>query len=479
MSDLRSRVSKYKQIMTWLRYQIENGNYPQGARLPSVRQLSLQFKVSLTTVLRALSELEGEDIIQSVSRSGWFVSQQASKSRNLWADFSGMEIQVNRDIVHMLTTMAESGTSPISSAVLGRDMVPDDLLRRCLVSVAKKSTDVTGEYLPPPGYFPLRQRIANLMAGRGVTCAADDIIITSGDSVAMEVALWSTGEPGDLVIIEEPTYFGILMAIEQAGFKAVPIATEPDTGLKLDYVEAVLTQRKVAAIFLNPTLQNPLGHTIPAGNRQKLVALAEQHAVTIIEDDIFSDLHPEVGRPPAIKHFETSNSVIYCSSFSKTVAPGYRVGWCVPGKHYSKVMARMMERTLSVSSLPQQVLSDFLRRGYYMPHVGRLRDRLERCARTIRDIVQNYFPIGTVMSSPAGGFIIWIDLPRTIDNVAFLETAKAKGIFLPKSTIFYADGREVPSIRICFASADNRQVFAELVLLGEIAHAQMRNKTLC
>ncbi|WP_165791865.1 PLP-dependent aminotransferase family protein [Thalassospira marina] len=466
---MKSPASKYKKIMAWLRYQIENENYPKDVRLPSVRQLSRQFKVSLTTAQRALSELEGEGIIHSVSRSGYFANQRPPKDRNFWAEFSGLEVQVNKDIVQMLITMAEGDTSPISSAVLGKDLVPDSLLRRCLVSIAQKSTDISAEYLPPPGYLPLRQRIAVLMASRGITCAADDIIITSGDSVAMEVALWSTGEPGDLVIIEEPTYFGILMAIEQANFKAFPIATSPITGLNLDHVEAALKQHKVAAIVLNPTLQNPLGHTIPVTNRRKLVELAERHNVTIIEDDVFYDLHPEENRPPAIKHFETSHSVIYCSSFSKTVSPGYRVGWCVPGKHRSKVMARMMERTISASSLPQQILSDFLRRGYYQPHVARLRDKLANNARAIQKIIQDHFPAGTVASDPDGGFIIWIDLPRKINCLQFIELARQQSIFLPKSTVFYADGREVPSLRICFSTGDIRNTLSDLISLGKIA----------
>ncbi|NJM32728.1 MAG: PLP-dependent aminotransferase family protein, partial [Limnobacter sp.] len=201
------------------------------------------------------------------------------------------------------------------------------------------------------------------MIRRGVMCSPNDIVITAGDTVALELGLLATGKPNDRVIVEDPTYFGILQAIEQVGMRAVPIQTCATRGINLAQVEKALKNGLYAAIFLNPTLQNPKGFVMPAHQRMLLAKMASQAGVTIIEDDVFFDLLNPVHQTPAIKSYAPHN-VLYCSSFTKTLAPGFRVGWCVPGKHKEAILAQMFGRNLSVSNLPQLVLAEFLKRGY-------------------------------------------------------------------------------------------------------------------
>lgn len=457
----------WEVVSTWLIEQISNGTLSDGERLPSIRTLSRQFKVSVSTVQRALDHLERMGMAQTIPRSGCFVVSPSTTEKTY--DFTGVDVRVDKLVALMLADAARPETYTLGSAVLGQRLSPDALLKRCVAAVAREEEGVS-TFSPPPGCLDLRKQIAGMMMSRGVLCAPDDVVVTAGDTVAMELGLMATGRAGDRVIVEDPTYFGILQAIEHVGMRAVPIKTCPVEGIDLEIVERALNNGPYAAVFLNPTLQNPLGFVMPVYRRRKLVEMAAQAGVTVIEDDVFFDhLWPEQ-QVPAVKSFDQEN-VVYCSSFTKTIAPGFRVGWCIPGKHKEAILAQMFGRNLSVSSLPQQVLATFMRRGYTDDHIVNLRQHLSVSGKKLADTVNDAFPSGTVYQPPVAGFVHWITLPDSVDMKRFHHLVKQGQIVIADGQIFSARNAAEHGVRICLADGFSEKT---RLLIAEVGHCAIK-----
>ncbi|MDO5622900.1 MAG: PLP-dependent aminotransferase family protein [Paracoccus sp. (in: a-proteobacteria)] len=456
----------------WLLRQIEDGTLAPGERLPSLRDLSRLFGISLNTARRAIDDLVDTARVITVPRSGYFVAEREPTVSALALD--GVDVRVDHKVVAMMEQARRDDLLPLASAVLSSSLVPTDLLGRCMRAVARAQDSAAG-FIPPPGDLELRRRIAGLMVRRGVDCTAEDVLVTAGDTVALELALLALGRAGDCVIVEDPTYFGILQAIEHVGMRAVPIRVGAD-GIDLDQLAAALRTRPPAAIFLNPTLQNPCGFVMSEASRLRLVELSTAAGVAIIEDDVFYDLLPEGRQVVPIKALAPGD-VLYCSSFTKTVAPGYRVGWCLPGRHYSAVLAQMHGRNLSVSSLPQAVLAEFLRRDYHGAHIARLRGSFARSSAGFARLVSARFPAGTRYQAPVGGFIHWVKLPATIDVETFHSEAEALGIAIAKGDIFSLGSAGSQSLRFCLSGPLDSEVTRALIGLGALAERLQGSRT--
>lgn len=446
----------------WLLRQIEKGTFAEGERLPSVRELAALLGISINTARRAIADLVDSAHITALPRSGYFVSHRAAK---IVADeFAGVDVRVDHKVVAMMARAGQGGYMAFASAVLGSGYAPTKLLSRCVAAVSRTETAGAG-FIPPPGDLELRRRIAGLMIRRGVACTAEDVLVTAGDTVAMELALQALGGAGDLVVVEDPTYFGILQAIEHVGMRALPIQTGAE-GIDLDALAAALQRCRPAAIFLNPTLHNPCGFVMPEAARRRLVKLAATAGTGIIEDDIFHDLLPDGRRVLPIKAL-APEEVLYCSSFTKTVAPGYRVGWCLPGRHRPAVLAQMHSRNLSVSSLPQAVLAEFLRRGYLPEHLSQLRGNITRSAQSFARLIVEHFPPGTLYRPPPGGFIHWVELPGVVDMEVFHREALALGIATAHGDIFSPVACR--GLRFCLGRPVTPETLGALTALGALA----------
>lgn len=462
---------RWQTVKEWIIRQIDSGEWTAGSKLPSVRVLARLFGASITTVQRALADLEANAYVLSTPRVGYFVSAPGRETASSRFDLSSISVDVNHAVVAMLSQAARQGSTSLSSAVLHNDLTPDVLLNKCLAGLATKNDQALAGLVAPPGLASLRRRIAGLMLTRGVVCGPDDILVTSGDTVALELALEAVAPKGATVAIETPTYYGILQTIERLGMRALPIRTHAETGIDVAHLEHALTQKKVDVIFLNPTLQNPRGFIMPDEARARLSALAREANVPIIEDDIFFDLVPEQARPRAIKHYDTTGQTLYCSSFSKTVAPGYRVGWCLAGRYRDAVLAQLFSRNLAVSSLAQSVLDAFIGRGYMEEHCDRLRARLTSHIDVLRSLVRSAFPAGTVYTPPRGGFVHWIELPEHTDMTALAQRAGERGCHIAGSGIFFADGHAGTGLRVCLGRSLTPEVMQYLNVLAECAHS--------
>jgi DNA-binding transcriptional MocR family regulator len=478
MERFDTAEKRWRIVKDWIIRQIESGEWAAESKLPSIRTLSRMFKTSITTVQRALADLEANAYVQTLPRVGYFVCAAGHAKSVSQFDFSSVTVNVNHDVVSMLSQASSRETASLSSAVLHSDLTPNVLLSKCLTAVASKAGNSLTGLVAPPGLPALRRRIAGLMLARGVACGPDDVLVTSGDTIALELALEAIAPKAATVAIETPTYYGILQTIERLGMRALPIATDTTHGINLDHLEEALKQKKVAVIFLNPTLQNPRGFIMPNHARARLSQLACAAEVPIIEDDIFFDLAPYEATPRALKSYDTTGQTIYCSSFSKTIAPGYRVGWCVPGKYRDAILAQMFSRNLAVSSIAQHVLSEFIGRGYMEEHCARLRSQLSSVMASFASLVETDFPVGTTYNPPRGGFIHWIELPCHT-NMSLLEKLASKhDCHVVGSSVFFPDRRPSTALRICLGTTLTPAVIHRLKNLAICAHRSCNSQSL-
>jgi DNA-binding transcriptional MocR family regulator len=275
-----------------------------------------------------------------------------------------------------------------------------------------------------------------------------DVTITSGAQEAINLSLRAVAEPGDVIAVESPTYFGILQSAASLKMKVIEISTHPTGGMDLDELEHAIRKHSVKACVTMTNCHNPLGYVLPDSHKQALVELTARKNVAVIEDDLYGDLTFHGPRPLTAKSFDRKGLVLLCSSFSKVLSPGYRIGWVCAGRFRAEVERLKLITSVASPSLPQLVLAEFLASGGYDRHLNRLRARLAGQVEAVRQAVFKYFPKGTRISRPAGGHLLWIELPRKIEAMKLYRAALREHISLLPGPIFSATGRYKNYIRL-------------------------------
>jgi len=445
----------YEEIADKIRASIDQGVFRAGERIPSVRALSRQFEVSVTTVLEAYSLLESRGLIQARPQSGYYVngklpavpsapviSRPALKPTNV----SNSEISLS-----ILKAANRPGIIPLGAAITNPDFLPIDRLNRMLASTIRRHPVQSVSYDMPPGCERLRQQIARRSLTTGCSIAPEEIVTTSGCLEAVHLALRATCRPGDVVAVESPTYYNFLLVIENLELQALEIPCHPDEGVSLDALGYAIEQNNIKACLFNLNFNNPIGSLMPNRKKRELVQLLATHNVPLVEDDIHGDLAFTRERPIAAKSFDRRGLVLLCSSFSKTLAPGYRVGWIAPGRYQDEVEQLKMITNVSTSSPPQLAIADFLANGGYDRHLRKLQRVYALQMAQMAEAVGRYFPQGTRVTRPAGGFVLWVELPGSIDSLMLYAQALLAGISIAPGPIFSAKGKYGNCIRLSAA----------------------------
>ena len=325
----------------------------------------------------------------------------------------------------------------------------------------------------PPGDERLRQQIALRYGVHGTAVDVEEIIITNGAMEALNLCLEAVTQPGDVVVVESPTFYAALQALERLNLQALEIATHPRDGIDLAALAEALQrqppQQPVKACWLMPSFQNPLGSLMPEDKKRELVALLARHQIPLIEDDVYGELHFGPQRPPPAKAFDGEGLVMHCSSFSKSLAPGYRVGWVAAGRFATAVQRLKLMTTLSAATPSQQALSEYLAQGGYDRHLRALRRSLEQQQAIALAAVAQHFPRGTRVSRPEGGYFLWAELPQEVDALALHRQALAQGISLAPGQIFSADRRFAHCVRINYGHPAHDRLQPALECVGRLA----------
>jgi DNA-binding transcriptional MocR family regulator len=466
-------MARYQEIADEIASLIANGTLRAGQRILSVRKASALHKVSAGTVLQAFDQLEARGLIEARTQSGYYVRPQhsgfAPEPQSTTPQARAVQLDVSELVFGVLEQIKHRELVPLGSAFPSTELFPLARLNRMAAATARRQKPWASLDDLPPGNAELRHQIALRYLESGCTVAPDDIVITCGALEAINLSLQAVARPGDTVAIESPTFYSTLQAIERLGLRAVEIPTHPRTGIELDALETALKAHDIKACILITTFQNPLGACMPDTNKAALLKLLKRHDVPLIEDDVYAELYFDRQRPRPAKAFDKSGLVLHCGSFSKCLAPGYRVGWIAPGRYRTQVERIKLMTTLSTASLPQATIAEFLKHGAYERHLRHLRHMLASQCQEMMRAVSQYFPDGCRMTRPSGGYMLWIELPKGADALQLHQLALAEGISIAPGPIFSAQRKYRNCVRLNFGYPWSARMESAVKKLGRLA----------
>ncbi|ABE48607.1 MULTISPECIES: PLP-dependent aminotransferase family protein [Methylobacillus] len=430
----------YVSFAARIRAMIDEGVLRPGDKIFSVRQASQKYGLSISTVLRGYLLLEQEGIISSHPQSGYYVTPRKRLQRHetspLSKDINLSEVDASKLVLTTLKSIREFGTVPLGSPFPDPQLFPLKKIHQ----YEKALTDDEGEWGVlsdlPPGNEMLRQQIARRYLANGMDVSPDDIVITHGATEAITLCLQAVAKAGDVIALESPGYYALAHTVERLGMKVAELRTDPDSGIDLDALRATAGNVRIAAVILTANFQNPLGFVMPDAKKQALVAFLEEQQIPLIEDDVYGELYFSETAPKPAKAFDRSGLVLHCASFSKSLAPGYRVGWTVAGRYRQEVERLMFLNSLSMPSAPQIAIAKFMQRDSFERHLKQLRHTLRSQYVLIRNVIEESFPAGTQLSAPKGGYVIWVNLPAPLDALKLYRAAIDNGITVAPGTIF-------------------------------------------
>ncbi len=469
-----SREPVYLQLANRLAAMIRDRSLRPGDRVPSVRQFSSQQRVSVPTALQAYATLETRGLIEARPQSGFYVrAWQSDATPEPLKPASAPRVTdiADSDVMHSL--MADHSNSklvPLGAALPAPALLAGVKLSRIMAAIGRRLGPAGGSYDVAPGSELLRREIARRSLDWGCALKADDFIVTIGATEAVYLALRATCRPGDTVAVESPTYFGLARALRELQLRALPIPVESSTGMDLDALARALRKNRVAACVSIPSFHNPVGFSMPDERRRQLVEMLARRGVPLIEDDIYGDLNHEDARPRCLKAFDPDGSVILCSSYSKTLAPGYRVGYIAAGRWHSRVLALKHISTLSGSLLPTLAVTEFLKNGGYDRYLRSVRRAFQNQVARMREAVVESFPSGISLTRPKGGFLLWCELPRQVDSLKLFKQARAAGISIAPGPLFSHDNSFRNFIRLNCGNPWDARTERSIAVLGHLVH---------
>ncbi|MDD5371660.1 MAG: PLP-dependent aminotransferase family protein [Anaerolineaceae bacterium] len=435
-----NRITRYEQLAGQLTRQIELGAYRPGHRIPSVRQASKEQGLSVSTVLQAYQLLEDQGWIEARPQSGYYVSWRmkaaAPEPECSAPPLHPSQVSIDDLALRMVHDATIPGVVQLGAAFSDPDLLPNKKLNKLLAAVLKKGDDRLNLCGIPEGIEELRIAVVKRAGRAGAQLNPDEILITNGAMEAVNLALRAVTQPGDLVAVESPTYFGMFQALEALHLQVLEIPTHHQTGINLEALRFALENHPVRALLLVPNFSNPLGSLMPEANKRQLASLLVEFDLPLIEDDIYGELHFEYTRPQVIKAFDTQGRVLLCSSFSKDISPSLRVGWIAPGRYYEQIRKMKMALNLGTAILPQMAVAAFLSSGGYDHHLRTLRREYAQRVAQMSQFILNHFPEGTHVTCPRGGFVLWVQLPEGVDSLALYRPALDAGISIAPGYMF-------------------------------------------
>lgn len=472
-----SQSPLYRQLAADLSQGIRSGAFQPGDRLPSVRALCVQRGISPATAFQAYAWLEDRGLVERRARSGFFVRPHLVASSFAVKAAKPMRrathVAISELVFNLLGSTRDVDVVPIGSAFPDPQWFPFEDLARCGARAMRRLKPFKIMGALTAGDVYLREQLRRRYALHGVALNADEPIITNGALEALNLCLQAVTRPGDVVVVESPTFYAALQTLERLHLKALEVKTDPVQGVDLDALAVLLKRHKVAACWFMPTFQNPLGALMSEEKKRSLVQLLAQNDVPLIEDDVYAELHLVTRRPLPAKAFDKKGLVLHCSSFSKCLAPGYRVGWAAAGIFSKDVERLKMMSSLSTSIPSQLAISEYLSEGLYDRHLRHLRRVLSSQQSEAIAMIRQHFPIGTRVTQPDGGYFLWVQLPKGYDALRVYKMAMEKDISIAPGVLFSADHRFVHHLRLNIGHLFDEKMKTAFATIGRIACASI------
>ena len=439
-----TELLRYEKLATELAGMITEGVLRHGDRLPSVRKLSQERRVSVSTVVQALRRLEDSGLVEARPQSGYFVRQPVV-GRAQPVSRSTPETAVPVDVTQRLVRVLQAGSkplvAPLAAALPAPSLLPVAALHRLYAGVARRHPKLLegGSHINMNEPALVRQLVRRSLVWGG-PLAGDEIVITGSCTEALGLCLRAVTKPGDTVAVESPAYYLMLQLLETLGLKALEIPTDPRHGMSVEALELATRNGGVAACLLVPNASNPLGSVMPDDKKRLLATLTAARGVAVIEDDIYGDLHFGSQRPWPIKAFDQAGNVMLCASFSKSLSPALRIGFVAAGRYRAAIALQKTITSGGTNPITQHVLAEFLESSAYERQLRTLRRAYEQQVSSMQSAVSRWFPTETRFSRPQGGCVLWVELPEEIDTSALYERAVRENLVFVPGEFFSASG---------------------------------------
>ncbi len=487
--DRSSRTPIYLQVKRHFARLIHKGTLPAGHKLPASRDLAQSLGLNRGTVINAYSELEAEGLIHSHIGQGTFVNPKAGSEREgselfsetgparskLWrvAFARRMERMKSREEMAFRSVKVSDDTISFAGGAPETSLFPVEEFSRAMSAALRKHGGQLLEYGPSQGYFPLRQWVSARLTAFGIEAAPEEVTIVSGSQQALDLVGRLLLDPDDLVVVEDPTYFGALNSFN--AFQATYLSVRRDSaGLDLDALENILAQHHPKFLYVIPNFHYPTGHCLGTSATGQLMEVLERYQVPFVEDDFCANLRYEGRIEPALKSMDRTGLGIYIGTFSKSLFPGLRIGWVIAPKEISERLVQAKQACdLRSGILVQAAAYEFCSRGAFDRHLKVVREAY----RTRRDValkaLEKHFPQGSHWEKPNGGLSLWVTLPREVDTMELLGETAAAGVLFAPGTLFSSSGGGENSMRLCFAALEPQVIKKGLAVIGKAARRRM------
>ncbi|WP_043742333.1 MULTISPECIES: PLP-dependent aminotransferase family protein [Thauera] len=470
-------MSLYQEFADRTAKLIADGVLRPGERLPSVRQACKVNAISPVTVTKAYHLLESRGLIEARPKSGYFVrarlGHKLPEPEMTHPVGGSTALQVSDFIFQILDSARDPSIVPLGSSFPDSRLFPLERLGRFLAAAARRLDPLATVTDLPPGNEELRRQLALRYLAHGASVSPHEVIVTSGAMEGLSLCLQALTKPGDLIAIESPTFYAGLQASERLGLKVIEIPSHPREGVSISALADALRHHSIKACLFMLNFANPTGSRVSDENKRALVELLHKHQVPLIEDDVYGELYFGCDTPVSSKAVDEDGLVLHVSSFSKCLAPGYRVGWVAAGR-FAKEVQRQKYSTSLATAVPMQIaLAAYLKHGGFDNHLRKLRRQLMTQEARIIAGVEEHFPVGTRLARPDGGYFLWLELPSQVDTLRLYEEALVSGISIAPGPIFSAKREFSNYLRLNFGHPATERQGDALATLGRLIKRQL------
>lgn len=456
---------KSEQLALSLKHLIETGTWKLHEKLPSLRQQAETSGFSLITVMNAYQELEAQGLIYSKEKLGYFVADNPLQTALAKKVVLNEKIEINSLVFRYLKSIQSEKIVPLGSAFPNSQLLYSPKLMQTLAQQAKHRISYEQTPSLPPGNYELRKQIAQRYCMQGIPTDPSDIVITSGGLDALNLSLKAMTQMGDYILLQETIFYGAWQAAENLGLKVITIPEHPEHGLDLEAFKKAITSYPIKVCLLMLNSHNPIGFTVSEDIKFELAKLLHEHEIYLIEDDVYEELYYDQKKPLSMKYYDQQNLVLHCSSFSKTLGAGFRVGWVYAGKFSEHVQHVQLMSTISVNSFIQNALADYLTHRHYEKHLKNLRNTLKRLKNQYYQYLIKKLPEDCQVSYYPSGYFLWITLPQHIDSSRIYEKMILNDVGVAPSILFYRKNKKQNHIRINCSFEMNDEMINKIDLL--------------
>lgn len=488
--DRESRTPLYLQIRNQLREMILDGTLSEGSRLPPERKMAAALGVNRTTVVNAYRELAADGLVEAHVGQGTTVCRpplplspqppnHLTSHPLAWGEYFVPRTEGGRDpLLRDLTALlARADTISFAAGIPAPELYPLDDFRQAMAYALTTAGQTLLQPCPVEGYYPLRQTIAQRLAGRGATVRAENVLVVTGCQQGLDLIARAFLRTGDEVVVEAPTYLGALQIFGAAGARLLGVPLDEE-GMRLDVLENLLVRYRPKLIYTLPTFQNPSGCTMSPERRLRLLGLARRHRVPIIEDDPYGELYYTDQPPAPLLALDQEGYVIYLSTFSKILFPGLRLGWVTAPRPVIERLSQIKQLAdLHCSTLIQGAVHEFCQRGALDEHLDRVRSLYRQRRDAMLAALAKHGPAGLEWDEPQGGFNLWCRLPSGLKARQLMAEAARQGVAVVPGEVFYPDGGGQEEMRLNFGCLPGALIEEGVRRLGVAMRALLKERS--